>query len=116
MGLMTAQISSYQYVFPVISGELDEDNAVVDGSILGTCFALAETLFLTAGHVALGVQERGNGLVGIVPAGERTLNGINIEQVELLPYDLALLRCTYQSAPEGAIRPFRWRKDAGSQF
>ncbi len=87
-------IDIMQTVFPVIATEPGNTRDFPGRISSGTAFAVSPGLFVTAAHVALAAQERGQLTVGGTVPGQPMLGGAPVQYVETWPdRDVALLFC-----------------------
>ena len=107
--------SYYSLSSPVYVTQRREDGMLdLKGEIFGTCFAVTPEVFLTAGHVVESVANAPHGqpTIGLFDGAGFRQWGAPIEDTEVLPCDLGLLRAG--KAPEpiaNHVLPLVWSEE-----
>jgi hypothetical protein len=99
---MKVSVGGYDIVFPLLVGtESTPGNFDPGGEILGTAFYLGGGCVITAGHVARALQDPARTpLLAILEPGKVGLTSVGvIQEIEILPHDLAVLRLLLNGPP-----------------
>jgi hypothetical protein len=100
---MKASLSGYDLAFPLMTGVQGKAPGLFDSNneILGTAFLLGAGYLLTAAHVAIALQASGVlPLLAVPRPGEEGLASVSIiDDIEILPHDIAILHVPVRGDP-----------------
>jgi hypothetical protein len=92
---MTRKYIEYSTVLPVMKGSPLGGGFNATGGVLGSCFYIGNTYFMTAGHVVKEIQKSQSAVIAFVNPHTDTFKGALVVDTEVLSSDIGIFKADF---------------------